>query len=288
MSFLPHYHCRNSIVFPPSLPHRHRYVVFPTPPPPTHLRFRCRPPFSTNPNRYAVLPSLKATGRLYCLPAFFATQLRLCSPLFYTTTTISSSSFLLDHTLTVTLSSPLHHYQHSFRRRPSFPTAQTRLCCLPLSIITTSANSVVMLSPLLRHGHHPHNFWSSFLHTRRLMLMLLFPLLHRCHHNFIVVLSCSPLYHSYWYVIFHPPPPPPQLYCRLSLFATLPRLHCLPSSTTPLRLCCLLFSITISTKKLQKSCLGAVNPVTVLPKVLVYFVFCFYTDTIEDVVFLWS
>ena len=135
---------------------------------------------------------------------------------------------------------------------------------------------------------HPHNFWSSFLHTRRLMLMLLFPLLHRCHHNFIVVLSCSPLYHSYWYVIFHPPPPPPQLYCRLSLFATLPRLHCLPSSTTPLRLCCLLFSITISTKKLQKSCLGAVNPVTVLPKVLVYFVFCFYTDTIEDVVFLWS
>ena len=222
-------------------------------------------------NRYAVLPSLKATGRLYCLPVFFATQLRLCSLLFYTTTTILLSSFLLDHTLTVTLSSPLHHYQHSYRRRPSFPTAQTQLCCLPFSIITTGANAVVMLSPLLRHGHHPHNFWSSFLHTRR--LMLLFPLRHRCHHNFIVVLSCSPLYHSYRYVIFHPRPPPPQLYCRLSLFATLSRLHCLPSSTTPLRLCCLLFSTTISTKKLQKSCLGAVNPVTVLPKVLVYFVF---------------
>ena len=77
-------------------------------------------------------------------------------------------------------------------------------------------------------------------------------------------------------------------YCRLSLFATLPWLHCLPFSTTPLRLCCLVYSTTISTKKLQKSCLGAVNPVTVFPKVLVYFVFYFYTDTIKDVVFLWS
>ena len=199
---------------------------------------------------------------------FFTTQLPLRSLHLYTTTTILSLSFLLDHTFTVTLSSSLHHYQHNFRRLPSFPTAQPRLRCLHFFITTTSATFVVMLSSLVRHRHHPHNF-----------LVVLPPhqeanvIFHRCHHNFIVVLSCSPTYHSYWYVIFPLPPPPPQLYCRLSLFTTLPRLSCLSSFTALSRFCCLLFSTTITTKKLQKSCLRSVNPVTVLAKVLVYFVF---------------
>ena len=72
-------------------------------------------------NGYVVLPSSKATGRLYCRPFFFTTQLRLCSVQFSTTTTILSLSSLLDHTVTVTLSSPVHHYEHNFCRHPSFP-----------------------------------------------------------------------------------------------------------------------------------------------------------------------
>ena len=181
-------------------------------------------------------------------------------------------SFLLNHTFTVTLSSTLHHYQHHFCRCPSLPTAQPRLCCLHFFITTTSATFVVMLSSLVHHRHHPHNFFVVLPPHQEANVIF-----HRCHHNFIVVLSCSPTYHSYWYVIFPLPPPPPQLYCRLSLFTALPRLSCLSSFTAPSRLCCLLFSTTITTEKLQKSCLRAVNTVTVLAKVLVYFVFSFFT-----------
>ena len=139
-----------------------------------------------------------------------------------------------------TTTSALHH-----------STIPPELCCLHFStiIITTlwlssflfPYTSMVMLSSLLHHRHRPHNF-------------VVFPLLHRCHHNFIVVLSCPPLYHSY--IIFPPPPPPPRLYCRLSLFTTPPRLSCLPSTTTPFRLCCLLFSAQITPNIL----LDAVNP----------------------------
>ena len=273
MSFLPHCHCCNSIVFPPSLPHCHRYVAFPTPPPPQDLRFRCRPLFSSNPKRLCCFPFFKSntTALLSCnssLPNSYGCALFTYTrpPHFYrcpfSPTTLS----------TVTLSSTLQHYQHHFCRRPSLPTAQPRLCCLYFFITTTSATFVVMLSSLVHHRHHPHNF-----------LVVLRPhqgtnvIFHRCHYNGVVVLPCSPTYQSYWYVIFPLPPPPPQLYCRLSLFTALPRLSCLSSFTAPSRLCCLLFSTTITTEKLQKTCLRAVNTVTVLAKVLVYFVFSFFT-----------
>ena len=103
---------------------------------------------------------------------------------------------------------------------------------------------------------------SSFLvHHSTTVTGMLSSILHHLHHNFIVVFRSLP--HCHGYIVY---PPPPHLYGYV-VFSS---------------------PYTISTKKLQKSCLGAVNPVTVLPKVLVYFVFYFYTDTIEDVVFLWS
>ena len=234
-----------------------------------HLRFRCRPLFFTNPKRLCCFTFFKSnrTALLSCISSLphscgcaLFTYIR--PPQFYlcpfSSTTLSLLRCLLLPVITSTF----------FCRRPSLPTAQPRLCCLHFFMTTTSATFGVILSSLVRHRHHPHNF-----------LVVLPPhqganvIFHRCHHNFIVVLSCSPTYHSYWYVIFPLPPPPPHLYCRLSLFNTLPQLSCLSSFTAPSLLCCLLISSTITTKKLQKSCLRTVNPVTVLAKVLVYFVF---------------
>ena len=196
--------------FPPSS--RHNSIVFSLFSPPIR-------------NGYVVLPSLKAKGRLYCCPFFFTTQQRLCSLHFFTTTTILSLPFL--HRSSTTLS---------------------RLHGLLLSIITSTISVVVlpfhrtapiMLSSLLRHCHHPHNFWSSFLHTRRLMLFftaattilsssflahqpttvtgVLSSLFHRLNHNFIVVFPSLPHCHGYLvyppsphrhgFVVFSSPPP---------------------------------------------------------------------------------
>ena len=141
----------------------------------------------------------------------------------------NSVVILLSHrTATITLSSLLHNHQP-----PPW------LCCLPSSAIAITPT--MFGCPSSSPGglcHFPPS---------------------RYHHNFIVVLSCSPLYHSYRYVIFAPPPPPPQLYCCLSLFTTPSRLSCLVSSAARSRLCYLLFSTAIATKKLQKSCLGPVK-----------------------------
>ena len=154
-------------------------------------------------NGYVVLPSLKATGPLYCRPFFFTTQLLLCSLHFSTTTTILSLSSLLDHTVTVTLSSSLHHYQHNFCRRPSFPTAQPRLCCLPFAITTSHLRGYVVFPP----PPSPSPPQCLVVHPPHQKANDIFPL-------------SSPL--------------PPQFYCRPFLFTTLPQLPVcyLPSSTT--------------------------------------------------------
>ena len=173
-----------------------------------------------------------------------------------TTTKMLLSTVPGRQTATIMLSSLLilHHHQHNFAVALHHSTTPPKLCCLHFStiIITTlwvssfqlPYTSMVMLSSLLHHRHRPHNFLVVL--SPHQEGNVVFPLLHRCHHNCIVVLSCPPLYLSY--IIFPPPPPPPQLYCRLSLFTAPPRLSCLASSTTPFRLCCLIFSTQITPK----------------------------------------
>ena len=198
-------------------------------------------------NGYVVLPSLKATRRLYCRVI-----------LLYQTATAALSSLIYDHHNFIVVLSPRPHFHgnvafYSPSLPAQFPSSSFlshRTAPITLSTplqTTTSAAFVVVLSSLVRHRHHPHNFLGVLPPHQEANVIF-----HRCHHNFIVVLSCSPTYHSYWYVIFPLPPPPPQLYCRLSLFTTLPRLSCLSSFTAPSRFCCLLFSTSITTKKLQK------------------------------------
>ena len=77
---------------------------------------------------------------------------------------------------------------------------------------------------------------------------MLSSLFHHLHHNFIVVFPSLPHCHGY---LVYPPSPHRHGY--------------------------VVFSTTITTEKLQKTCLRAVNTVTVLAKVLVYLVFSFFT-----------
>ena len=211
-------------------------------------------------NGYVVVPSLKATGRLYC---------RLI--LLYNTAAAAFSSLLYDHHNFVVVLFPRPHF-HGYVVFYS-PTLAAQF--LSSSFLSHRAAPIILSTPL--HNHHQRHLcgYVVFPPPPSPSTSQLFGRPSSTPGGYCYFSPLPPTYHSYWYVIFLLPPPPPQLYCRLSLFTTLPRLSCLSSFTTPSRLCCLLFSTTITTKKLQKSCLSAVNPVTVLAKVLAYFVFSF-------------
>ena len=221
-------------------------------------------------NGYVVLPSLKATRLLYCRVI-----------LLYHTAAAAFSSLIYDHHNFIVVLSPRPHFHGNVAfYSPSLPaqfpsssflsnrTDPTTLSTLLQT--TTSATFVVMLSSLARHRHHPHN-----------CLGVLAP-------------------HQEANVFFSPLPP--QFYPRSFLFTNLPQLLVcyLPSSTTstttllspfPLyhtstvilsillhRTVTVLLSCLLHLdhdQKTPETYLLSVNPVTVLAKVLVYFVFSF-------------